>query len=106
MIILYPSINVEVTCYYRKTMQPIIAQVFIRVIKRALCIHYKPLLVENQHNFIKGQILYFKFTVLHRHLTICLNKHTIYTDFCKAFVMVPHHLLVHKSNTVYSGTDY
>lgn len=92
----------DIDCYRGITIQPIIAKIFEGFINRALRVHLKPLIIENQHGFMKDKsctsnLLYYT-DFITKSFDNKSQTHTIYTDFQKAFDVVPHHLLLHKLN--------
>ena len=92
--------KIEVTNYRGISLQPIIGKVFERFVKNALRSRVKLLICEEQHGFMPCCSTATNLSVYTEIITKCLDNksqlHTIYTDFKKAFDLVPHHLLLLK----------
>ena len=90
----------EVESYRAISLQPTFAKIFDGFVNRELRYHVSNLIIDKQHGFLPSKscatnlLSYTDFiskTFDDKHQT-----HTIYTDFKKAFDLVPHHLLLHK----------
>ena len=92
----------SVECYRGISIQPIVAKVFEGFINRALRQHINFLIDDNQHGFLKSKSCVTNLAVYTDFISKSLDKksqtHTIYTDFQKAFDVVPHKLLLLKLN--------
>ena len=82
------------------SIEPIIAKLFERVVNDALRKHLKPLIVTEQHGFMPGRSTSSNLSLYVDFISKCLDSrdevHSIYTDFRKAFDVVPHDLLLLK----------
>ena len=84
------------------SIQPILAKVFEGFVNRALRSHLSNLIVDNQHGFMKSKSCVTNLTSYSDFITKTFDNksqtHSIYTDFRRAFDVVPHVLLLHKLN--------
>ena len=82
------------------SMEPIIAKLFERIVNDKLRHHLKPLITPEQHGFMPGRSTSSNLACYVDFISNCLDNkhevHSIYTDFKKAFDVVPHNLLLHK----------
>ena len=91
-----------IDCYRGISLQPVIAKVFEGFINRALREHVTPLIHQNQHGFLKNKscasnlACYADF--ISKTFDMKSQTHSVYTDFQKAFDVVPHELLLLKMN--------
>ena len=87
-------------CYRGISLQTIIAKVFEGFVNRALREHATPLIHDNQHGFLKNKscvsnlACYTDF--ISKTFDMKSQTHSIYTDFQRAFDVVPHELLLLK----------
>ena len=92
----------SVDCYRGISLQPVIAKVFEGFINRALREHVTPLIYENQHGFLKNKSCASNLACYSDFISKTFDKkiqtHSIYTDFQRAFDVVPHELLLLKMN--------
>ena len=92
----------SIDCYRGISIQPIIAKVFEGFINRALRQHIDALINDCQQGFLKSKSCATNLTCYSDFISKTFNKrsqtHTIYTDFQKAFDVVPHELLLLKIN--------
>ena len=83
-------------------IQPILAKVFEGFVNRALRSHLSNLIVDNQHGFMKSKSCATNLITYSDFITKTFDNktqtHSIYTDFRRAFDVVPHKLLLHKLN--------
>ena len=90
--------NIE--SYRGISIQPVISKLFVRVLKEFLQPHLPRLIVDEQHGFQPNKSTFTNLAVYSDFLSDALeNKyevHSIYTDFRKAFDVVPHNLLLLK----------
>lgn len=82
------------------SIQPILAKVFESIINKRLQCHIKHLISDDQHGFQPNKSTFTNLTVYTDFLSKSLDDkaevHSIYTDFQKAFDVVPHKLLLLK----------
>ena len=95
----------EVECYRGISLQPILAKVFEGFVNRALRQHVDNLIIDNQHGFVSSKSCSTNLLCYTDYITKTFDNknqtHSIYTDFRKAFDLVPHHLLLYKINKQY-----
>ena len=88
--------------YRAISMQPIIAKVFEGFVNRALRNPLNLLLNENQHGFLKNKSCATNLTCYSDFISKTFDEksqtHSVYTDFQRAFDVVPHELLLLKIN--------
>ena len=102
----------DVECYRGISLQPIIAKVFEGFVNRSLRQHVNSYIVENQHGFVPSKSCSTNLLCYTDYITKTFDNknqiHSIYTDFRKAFDIVPHHLLLHKINKQFGieGSSY
>ena len=98
----------DVDCYRGISLQPIIAKIFEGFINRALREHATPLISQNQHGFLKNKSYASNLACYTDFTSKTFDKKSqtdsIYTDFQKAFDVVPHELLLMKINRKF-GTE-
>ena len=92
----------DVECYRPISIQPILAKIFEGFVSRELHRHIDGLIIQNQHGFLPMKSCATNLLSYTDFITKTFDKknqtHSIYTDFRKAFDLVPHHLLLHKLN--------
>ena len=92
----------DVESYRGISIQPILAKVFERLVKKRLQPHIKSLINDNQHGFVPKQSCFTNLACysdyISKHMDVKNDVHSIYTDFQKAFDSVPLNLLIHKLN--------
>ena len=98
----------EVDCYRGISLQPILAKIFEGFVNRALREHMKPLININQHGFLKAKSCNTNLATYADFISKCFDAksqtHSIYTDFQRAFDVVPHKLLLLKMKSQF-GID-
>ena len=91
------------------SIQPILAKVFEGFVNRALRSHLYPLINTNQHGFLKNKSCATNLLCYSDFISKCFDEkcqtHTIYTDFKRAFDVVPHELLLLKINRQFGIHD-
>ena len=84
------------------SIQPILAKVFEGFVNRALRSHLSNLIIDNQDGFIQIKSCVTNLPSYSDFITKTFDNktqtHSIYTDFRRAFDVVPHQLLLHKLN--------
>ena len=92
----------DVECYRGISLQPIFAKVFEGFVNKSLRTHIDRFIIQNQHGFLPHKSCNSNLLCYTDFITKTFNKqcqtHSIYTDFRKAFDLVPHHLLMLKLN--------
>ena len=82
------------------SIQPIIAKLFESLISKRLKPHIKHLFIDEQHGFQPKKSTFSNLACYTDFITSALNDkcevHSVYTDFSKAFDVVPHNLLLLK----------
>ena len=90
----------DVLNYRGISIQPIIGKIFEYFINKALRSHLKLLICEEQHGFMACRSTTTNLAVYTEIISKCFDDKTqlnsIYTDFSRAFDVVPHNLLLHK----------
>ena len=90
----------DIENYRGISLQPILAKVFERLIKKRLQPHIKSLISENQHGFVPKKSCFTNLACysdyIAKHMDMKHDIHSVYTDFRKAFDSVPFNLLLHK----------
>ena len=90
----------DVESYRGISMQPILAKVFERLVKKRLQPHVKSLISNNQHGFLPKKSCFSNLACysdyISKHIDMKHDVHSIYTDFQKAFDTVPFNLLLYK----------
>ena len=90
----------HIDSYRGISIQPILAKVFESLINKRLQCHLKHLISDDQHGFQPNKSTFTNLAVYTDYLTKALDEkaevHSIYTDFQKAFDVVPHNLLLLK----------
>ena len=90
----------DVESYRGISIQPILAKVFERLVKKRLQPHIKSLISEKQHGFLPKKSCLTNLACysdyISKHMDEKHDVHSIYTDFKKAFDSVPFNLLLHK----------
>ena len=90
----------EVNNYRGISIQPIVGKVFEFFVNKALRSHLKLLICEEQHGFMAGRSTATNLSVYTEVISKCFDDKTqlnsIYTDFSRAFDIVPHNLLLLK----------
>ena len=97
-----------VDCYRGISLQPILANIFEGFVNRALREHMKPHITINQHGFLKSRSCTTNLATYADFISKTFDAqsqtHSIYTDFQRAFDVVPHELLLLKMNAKF-GID-
>ena len=98
----------SIDCYRGISLQPIIAKIFEGFVNRALRDHLQPLINANQHGFLKSKSCTTNLASYADFISKCFDNksqtHSIYTDFQRAFDVVPHKFLLMKMNSQF-GID-
>ena len=91
------------TCieFYRPiSIQPIVGKLFEALVNKRLRLHLRQLLIDEQHGFQPKKSTFSNLACYTEFITKCINEkcevHAIYSDFQKAFDVVPHNLLLLK----------
>ena len=89
-----------VESYRGISIQPIIAKLFESLVSKRLKPHIKHLITDEQHGFQPNKSTFSNLACYTDFITSALNDkcevHSVYTDFSKAFDVVPHNLLLLK----------
>ena len=92
--------KIDVLNYRGISLQPIIGKVFEYFVNRALRSHLKLLICEEQHGFMACRSTTTNLSIYTEIINKCFDDkiqlNTIYTDFSRAFDVVPHNLLLLK----------
>ena len=90
----------DVTCYRGISILPILGKVFETLVNNRLKVHLKHLINDKQHGFQAGKSTFTNLASYIDFVSKCLDNklevHSIYTDFKKAFDVVPNNLLLYK----------
>lgn len=100
----------NIDCYRGITIQPIFAKIFEGFVNRALRQHIDSLIHDCQHGFLKSKSCATNLACYTDFISKSFDKkaqtHSIYTDFQKAFDVVPHKLLLLKLNRKFGVHDH
>ena len=90
----------DIKNYRGISIEPIISKLFQSIIKDHLILHIDKLICDEQHGFLPGRSTASNLVCYNDYISKQLeNKsqvHSVYTDFRKAFDVVPHGLLLEK----------
>ena len=90
----------EVESYRGISIQPIIAKIFERLVKKRLGPHMMNYISHNQHGFLPKKSCFTNLCCYSDYISKCIDDkydvHAVYTDFQKAFDTVPFNLLLYK----------
>ena len=90
----------EIESYRGISLQPIFAKVFEGFVNKSLRLHIDRFIIQNQHGFLPFKSCNSNLLSYTDFITKTFDRkcqtHSIYTDFRKAFDLVPHHLLLLK----------
>ena len=82
------------------SIEPVISKLFQGIIKDYLSLHVQKLVCDEQHGFLPGKSTVSNLTCYSDFISKALDNktqvHSIYTDYSKAFDIVPHGLLLNK----------
>ena len=94
------GVKEEVSNYRGISIEPIISKLFQSLVKEHLVLHVDRLIGPDQHGFLPGRSTITNLTCYHDFISTQLDLknqvHAVYTDFQKAFDVVPHDLLIKK----------
>ena len=97
------GVKKNVESYRGISIQPIVGKVFESLINKRLRPHLKRLLIDEQHGFQPQKSTFSNLACYTDYISTALNEkcevHSIYTDFSKAFDVVPHNLLLLKMSS-------
>ena len=92
----------EVISYRAISLQPILAKIFEGFVNKELRHHVTNMIIDNQHGFLPSKSCATNLLSYTDFISKSFDRknqtHSIYTDFKKAFDLVPHHLLLLKLN--------
>ena len=90
----------DVESYRGISIQPILAKVFERLVKKRLGPHMINHISHNQHGFLPKKSCFTNLCCYSDYISKCIDDkydvHSVYTDFKKAFDIVPFNLLLYK----------
>lgn len=99
----------SIESYRGISIQPVIAKLFEKLVNDRLRPHLKNLISEHQHGFQPNKSTFTNLACYSDFVSKCLDKkmevHSVYTDFQKAFDVVPHDLLLFKMERQFGISD-
>ena len=99
----------DITCYRGISILPILGKVYETLVNDRLKVHLKHLINEKQHGFQAGKSTFTNLASYIDFVSKCLDNklevHSIYTDFQKAFDVVPNNLLLYKMQQRFGITN-
>ena len=99
----------NIDCYRGISIQPVLAKVFEKLVNNQLRNHTKHLISDSQHGFVPNRSCFSNLACysdyITKHIDDKCEVHSIYTDFSKAFDVVPHNLLIHKMQSRFGISD-
>ena len=94
-----------VESYRGISILPIVDKLFESLIKNQMQPHLKRLIVDEQHGFQPKKSCFTNLACYSEFISTALDNkhevHSIYTDFQRAFDVVPHNLLLHKMKCLF-----